>query len=311
MFEIIKNHYKYDFVGKFKYTSTFSIVATIGAIILIFTNMKYGVDFTGGAEIQVKFNTAIEVSDLRKTISAAGIDSASVQSIGEESEHEYLLRIPAKAENINQLEQALEKGLKAKYSDHGMQIRKVDLVGPKAGAQLRTSAFLAIVWALIAIMIYVGLRFDFKYGPGAILSLIHDTTFICGVYALFGIEFTLQTVAALLTIIGYSVNDTVIVYDRVRENEEMYPGNDLRTHINNATNETLSRTVLTSGATLFTTLALLFFGGVAIHDFFLAVSIGIIVGTYSSVYVAAPCTLVIDSYMKKRKLGAQNAGLAK
>ena len=311
MFQLIKSNTKFDFVGKFPYTSAFSTIATLGALILIFTHMKYGVDFTGGAEIQVKFNNSIAVSDLRSTISAAGIDSASVQSIGDEKENEYLLRIPAKEENINILEQALEKGLKAKFVDQGVQIRKVDLVGPKAGAQLRTSAFLALVWALIAIMIYVGLRFDFKYGPGAILSLIHDTTFICGVYAVCGIEFTLQTVAALLTIVGYSVNDTVIVYDRIRENEEMYPGNDFKTHINNATNETLSRTILTSGATLFTSLALLFFGGVAIRDFFLAVSIGIIIGTYSSIYVAAPFTLLFENMMSKRKLGAQNAGLAK
>ncbi|MBI2520213.1 MAG: protein translocase subunit SecF [Bdellovibrio sp.] len=310
MFELIKTNTKFDFVGKFPYTSWFSVAAVLASLILVFTHLKYGVDFSGGAEIQIKFQKSVNVADIRSAVSGAGIDSASVQSIGADSDYEYLLRIPAKEENLNKLEESLEKALTTKFSDAGVQIRKVDLVGPKAGSQLRLSGFLALAWALIAIMIYIGLRFNFKYAPGAIVALIHDSSIVCGVYAVFGIEFTLQTVAALLTVIGYSVNDTVIVYDRVRENEQMYPGNDLKTHINNATNETLSRTILTSGTTLFTSFAMLFFGGVAIRDFFLAVTVGIVVGTYSSIYVAAPITLVLDRW-KSRKVGAQNVGFAK
>ncbi len=310
MFELIKNKTKIDFVGLFPITSTVSSLAVLASIILIFTNLKYGVDFSGGAEVQVKFQKSVNVADIRSTVGAAGIESASIQSIGDESENEYLLRIPAKEENLNQLQSILIKALSDKFADSGVQIRKVDLVGPKAGSQLRLSGFLALAWALISITIYVGLRFHFKFAPGAILSLIHDVSIICGVYAIFGIEFTLQTVAALLTVIGYSINDTVIVYDRVRENQEMYPGNDLKTHINNATNETLSRTILTSGVTFLSSLAMLFFGGVAIRDFFLAVSIGIVAGSYSTIYVATPITLILDRW-NARKLVTQNVGLAK
>ena len=176
----------------------------------------------------------------------------------------------------------------------GVEIRKVDIVGPKAGAQLRVSGFQAMLWALIAIMIYIGLRFDFKYSPGAIVALFHDVSLILGLFALTGTEFTLQTVAALLAVIGYSVNDTVIVYDRVREHEEKNPSLPLFTHINNAINETLSRTILTSGTTLFISLAMYFFGGLAIRDFFLAITLGVFIGTYSSIFVAAPVTLFFE-----------------
>ena len=149
-------------------------------------------------------------------------------------------------------------------------------------------------------MIYIGLRFDFKYSPGAIVALLHDVSIILGIFALTGTEFTLQTVAALLAVIGYSVNDTVIVYDRVREHEERYSGVELKTHINNAVNETLSRTILTSGTTLFISITMYFFGGLAIKDFFLAISLGVLVGTYSSIYVAANVTLLLDRFQQAR-----------
>ena len=168
--------------------------------------------------------------------------------------------------------QKVEVSLRTNFKDNGPEIRKVDIVGPKAGAALRISGFQAMLWALVVIMVYIGLRFDFNYSPGAIVALFHDVSIILGVFALTGTEFTLQTVAALLAVIGYSVNDTVIVYDRVREHEHKYSGRSLVDHINNAVNETLSRTVLTSGTTLFISITMFFFGGLAIRDFFLAIS---------------------------------------
>lgn len=152
-------------------------------------------------------------------------------------------------------------------------------------------------------MIYIGLRFDFKYSPGAIVALFHDVSIILGVFAFTGTEFTLQTVAALLAVIGYSVNDTVIVYDRVREHEQKFSHLSLKEQIDNAINETLSRTFLTSGTTLFISLTMYFFGGLAIRDFFLAISLGVLIGTYSSIYVAAPVTLLFQRFT-----GQQNAG---
>ena len=161
-------------------------------------------------------------------------------------------------------------------------------------------------WALIVIMIYIGLRFDFKYSPGAIFALFHDVSIILGIFAFTGTEFTLQTVAALLAVIGYSVNDTVVIYDRVREHEERDPDvGGLGIFINKAANETLSRTILTSGTTLFVALSMYFFGGLAIRDFFFAISLGVIVGTYSSIFVAAPVTLLFDTLKKKNEFSVK------
>jgi len=207
--------------------------------------------------------------------------------------------VSATKEDLNVVADRIGTVLKTKFASAGADVRKVDIVGPKAGANLRIAGFTAMFWALIAIMVYIGLRFDFKYSPGAIAALVHDVIFILGIFALCHIEFTLQTVAALLAVIGYSVNDTVIVYDRVREHEEKYAGRSLAEHINIAVNETLSRTVLTSGTTLFVSMAMLFMGGPAIRDFFLAITLGVFVGTYSSIFVAAPVTLAFDR-MKNR-----------
>ena len=154
-----------------------------------------------------------------------------------------------------------------------------------------------MAYALIAIMIYIGLRFDFKYAPGAIVALFHDVSIILGIFALTGTEFTLQTVAALLAVIGYSVNDTVIVYDRVRENEEKYAGSSLIENIDRAINDTLSRTILTSGTTLFVSGAMFLYGGEAIHSFFFAITLGVLIGTYSSIFVAAPATILFSKLL--------------
>ncbi|MCK5884559.1 MAG: protein translocase subunit SecF [Bacteriovoracaceae bacterium] len=300
MLEIIKSGTQINFTSKFGFTSIFSLLLVITALVLTFSKMKYGVDFRGGAEVQVKFQKEINLADLRNSMRKAGFSGVTVQSIGQQSENEYLLKVPANQKNLNEVTDKLGVTLKKEFESVGVEIRKVDIVGPKAGQQLRVSGFQAMGWALIVIMIYVGLRFDFKYAPGAIVALFHDVAIILGFYSLTGTEFTLQTVAALLAVIGYSVNDTVVVYDRVREHEQKYAGLDLKIHINNAINETLSRTILTSGTTLFIAVSMLVIGGAAIHDFFVAMTIGIVVGTYSSVFVAAPATLFFNKISSKK-----------
>ncbi|MBT3235809.1 MAG: protein translocase subunit SecF [Bdellovibrionales bacterium] len=300
MIEFISRNTKINFVSHFPITSIISVLLVTGAIILLFTRIEYGVDFRGGAEIQLKFDRAVSLGELRSTLKRGGFSGASVQTIGPEGDNEYLIKVLASKENLNQVAEKLSHAVQQEYQTQGARIRKVDIVGPKAGAQLRIAGFQAMGWALIAIMIYIGLRFDFKYSPGAIVALLHDVSIILGIFALTGTEFTLQTVAALLAVIGYSVNDTVIVYDRVREHEERYSGVELKTHINNAVNETLSRTILTSGTTLFISITMYFFGGLAIKDFFLAISLGVLVGTYSSIYVAANVTLLLDRFQQAR-----------
>lgn len=296
MFEVVKSNTNFNFVNKFGIAAVISLVLVVASLFLVATKMEYGVDFRGGAEIQVKFQKKENLNELRKSMKDAGFSSLSMQTIGEPDQNEYLLKVSATESNLNAVTEKVSATLTTKYAADGVEIRKVDIVGPKAGAELRKSGFLAMLWALLAIMVYVGLRFDFKYSPGAIIALFHDVTIILGVFALTGTEFTLQTVAAILAVIGYSVNDTVIIYDRVREHEAKFVGRDIGDHINNAINETLSRTILTSGTTLFVSATMFFLGGLAIRDFFMAITLGVVVGTYSSNFVAAPVTLLFDRF---------------
>ncbi len=289
------NSEKIDFTGKFFLTSMVSLILVLGSLgILMSKGLNYGVDFSGGAEIQVKFQQKVDLATLRDSLKSNNFSASSVQSIGEASENEILIKVPASEEHINTITDEITSFLKKDFAEQGAEIRKTDIVGPKAGEQLRVSGFQAMLYALIGIMIYIGLRFDFKYSPGAITALFHDVIIILGIFSLTGSEFSLQIVGALLAVIGYSVNDTVVVYDRVREHEEKGTSKSLKKNINIALNQTLSRTILTSCTTLFVSLAMYFLGGGIIHDFFFAISIGVFVGTYSSIYVAAPVTLFFD-----------------
>ncbi|MAF77404.1 MAG: protein translocase subunit SecF [Halobacteriovoraceae bacterium] len=303
MMEIINPNTKFTFSKHYTVTSLISIILVAASLFGLFTKMKYGVDFRGGAEIQVKFQESIDLNQMRGTLKEEGF-KVQVQQIGEVGNHEFLLKVAADEDNLNAVTDKVSKALTTDYASQGVEIRKVDIVGPKAGKELRFSGFQAMLWALIAIMVYIGLRFDFKYSPGAIIALFHDVAIILGVFAFTGTEFTLQTVAALLAVIGYSVNDTVIVYDRVREHEQKFSHLPLKLQIDNAINETLSRTFLTSGTTLFISATMFFFGGLAIRDFFLAITLGVVIGTYSSIYVAAPVTLIFQ------KLTGTNEGSA-
>ena len=300
MIELIKHGTTIDFMGKRKYVLTFSLLITLLSFYGIFYKMDYGVDFRGGAEIQTKFEKNIHLDELREALSKGGFAGTSVQTIGEEKDNEVLIKVQADEGNLNAITENVSNVLKTSFTGNNVEIRKVDIVGPKAGSELRMSAVKAMFWAILSIMVYMAIRFDFRYAPGVFVSLTHDIVIVTGVLAFLGTEFSLHTVAALLAIIGYSVNDTVIVYDRIREHEETGDKTkSLTTHINDAVNDTLSRTILTSVATLLVSGSMYLFGGAAIKDFFLAMSIGIIFGTYSSVYVAASTTLFIDELMKK------------
>jgi preprotein translocase subunit SecF len=289
-----------DFVQLFKYGGIISFVLVLGSIILFSTKgLNYGVDFRGGVEIQVKFSDKVEIGELRDLMNTAKIPLSQLQRIGQEDQNEYLLKIQSENSDLNQISSDVNKSLTDKYGNTNFEILKNDIVGPKAGAQLRTSAFKALMWAVLAIMIYLGLRFDYKYAPGAIVALVHDSVIIIGAFVLTQKEFSLQIVAALLAIIGYSVNDTVVIYDRVREREIQNPGAPISESINQAIQETMSRTIMTSGTTLAVTLVMYFVGGPVIHDFFFAMSFGILVGTYSSVFIAVPMTVLSERLASK------------
>jgi preprotein translocase subunit SecF len=221
-----------------------------------------------------------------------------VQSIGEEGTYEYLVKVSASEANLNAVTDKITKMFQKDFAAQKAEIRKTDIVGPKAGEQLRISGFQAMAWALLMIMIYIALRFDYKYSPGAIVALLHDVVIIVGIFALTNKEFSLQIVGALLAVIGYSVNDTVVVYDRVREHEEKSIGKSLKDKINVALNETLSRTLLTSITTFIVAFVMYAMGGGVIHDFFFAICLGVLIGTYSSIFVAAPTVMLFDKFNK-------------
>ncbi len=289
-----------DYVGKFKVAGLLSLALIVGTVVMFFTKgLNYGVDFRGGVEIQVKINQNVGLSELRTLMDEKKVPMSQLQSIGDEAQHEFLLKLETDKGDLNVISSQVSSVLTEKYGAGSFEILKNDIVGPKAGAQLRVSAFQALAWAILAIMIYLALRFDYKFAPGAIAALIHDVTIIIGAFILTQKEFSLQIVAALLAIIGYSVNDTVVIYDRVREIENANPGLSSFEIMNRALNETMSRTIITSLTVLGVSLVMLFWGGSVIHDFFFAMTIGVVLGVYSTIFIAVPMTVFTEKFSKK------------
>ena len=290
-----------NYVGMFKVAGLLSLVLVIGSIAMFFTKgLNYGVDFRGGIEIQVKFNEKVSLGDLRTLMTENKVSLSQLQSIGDESQNEFLMKLDSDKGDLNAISAQVGTVLTEKYGEGKYEILKNDIVGPKAGAELRTSAFKALFWAILAIMIYLALRFDYKFAPGAIAALIHDVTIIIGCFVLTQKEFSLQIVAALLAIIGYSVNDTVVIYDRVREIESLHPELSTIETINRALNETMSRTIITSATVFGVAIVMLFMGGPVIHDFFFAMTIGIILGVYSTIFIAIPMTAFYEKFTTKK-----------
>ena len=296
-----KDFGRFDFVKAAPLMGGVSIVLTVIAIVLLLTKgLNYGIDFAGGTEIQVKFAQPVEQSALRAAIEGVGIHDPSVQSFG--SQNEYLIRLElphGKSEKeTNMLVNAdvgkVRAALKEKFQLPEDGLLRVDTVGPQVGSELKRNGLLAAFYSFIVILIYVSIRFDYNYAPGAVLCLVHDSIVTVGMFSLLGREFNVQIMAAVLTLIGYSLNDTIVTFDRIRETA---PKNrDLSMHfiINKSVNDMLGRTILTSGATMIAVLALYFLGGGVISEIAFTLIIGIIIGTYSSIYVASPLILVMQ-----------------
>ncbi len=291
-----------DWVHLFKFAGIASLLLVFGTIVLFFTKgLNYGVDFRGGVEIQVKFKEKVDLGELRTFLSEKAVPVSQLQTIGEEDQNEFLLKLDSDDKSdLNKISGNVGAAFTEKYGAGSFDILKNDIVGPKAGAELRTSAFKALLWAILAIMIYLALRFDYKFAPGAIAALIHDVVLILGAFILTQKEFSLQIVAALLAIIGYSVNDTVVIYDRVREIEAAHPDLSTGQIINRAINETMSRTIITSLTVLGVSVVMLIWGGQVIHDFFFALTIGVILGVYSTIFIAIPMTVIYEKLVAKK-----------
>ena len=335
--QFIKPGTHIDFMGMRKIAFIFSLILILASIVslIIHNGLNYGIDFAGGTLVQVKFPQKVDVSDIRKGLGGIGLKDVSVQGFGEQEEHEYLIRTSSDADALaNQLSDTVSKGLKGATSLEP-DIRRVEIVGPQVGNDLKEKALLAVFYSLLLITIYISGRFEQKwtiagitagalmaavyflsvfslpmpfliaaalvvslvlfwylqlqYAIGAIVALIHDVTITVGVFSLLNLDFSLQIIAALLTIIGYSLNDTIIVFDRIRENIKGNSDHSLVPDLfNRSINETLSRTILTSATTLIVLVALFLLGGEIIHNFAFAMIIGIVVGTYSSIFIASP-----------------------
>lgn len=298
-FQIIPSNLNLDFVGKFGAFATFSILLCVASVIGMLTKgFHFGVDFTGGTVIQVKFTKPTSAEETRKLVADAGQPDALVVGIGKEN-LEYMIT----AQNVAETKgtESLPQKLVAKAGPGNLTIQQVDIVGPKVGAELKAAAIRSLLYSVILITIYIWLRFDFKFAPGATFAMLHDIILAAGYYVLFGKEFTITAVAALLTIAGYSVNDTIVIYDRVREMiKNGADPSDLRGVINRALNATLSRTMLTSGVTLISIIPIAVFCSGEIKDFAEAMIVGIFVGTYSTVYVAAPFTIYVQRFFDKQ-----------
>ena len=264
------------------------VLASVGA--LVARGLNLGIDFTGGTLIEVGYPEAVELSGIREALQEGGFKEAVAQHFG--TARDVLVRIaPREGESSAELSNRLLEILKAK--NPGVEMRRVEFVGPQVGGELREQGGLAMLFALIGILIYVALRFEYRFSLGSVLALIHDVTITLGVFAVTGIGFDLTVLAAILAVIGYSLNDTIVVFDRIRENFRKMRKGDPVEIVNTSINQTLSRTLMTSLTTLLVLIALFYFGGEVIHAFAFALIVGIVVGTYSSIYVASSVALLL------------------
>jgi preprotein translocase subunit SecF len=300
MIEVVKPGTNIDFIGRRRLCAFLSAALIVASLLAIpLRGVKLGIDFAGGTEIQVKFGPEIEASEgpIREVLGTIeGIENPSVVRYGDRVDNEFLIRFKG---DINQGEEGgpdlvelLKIGLTGAMSSPLVQ--RVEFVGPRVGKELRTDGLLALFWASVVILVYITFRFSSRFAPGAIIAVLHDITITAGIFVILGMEFDLRILAAMLAILGYSLNDTIIIYDRIRENLAVHTKVDLPEVLNLSVNQTLSRTVLTSGTTLVALSALFFLGGEVIRPFAFAMIIGVVVGTYSSVYIASPTLLLLE-----------------
>lgn len=332
--EIFHKKTKIDFIGTCKLPITVSIALVIGTIVILFTRgLNFGLDFTGGTVVELSYKDGVEISQVRKLLAEANIENAVVQHFG--STRDVLIRLPVSADKDgakvsnrvievlrNQVpEHFTEKGQSQtqkcrdkdnKVADCQIQVRRAEFVGPQVGQELIDKGGLALIYTLLAISVYIIFRFQWRYAVAASTALIHDVLLTFGFFSLMQVEFDLSVLAAILAVLGYSLNDTIVVFDRVRENFRTMRKNDTIKILNTSLNQTLSRTVITSGTTLIVLLALLFLGGKIIHGFAIALIVGVFVGTYSSLYIATPTALALgvsreDLVLPKKELSGDGS----
>ena len=293
--KIISSETHFDFMGKIKITLAISgLMILVGLTSIVMSGgLKYGIDFSGGTLVQLQFKTPPNIEEIRGGLKSIGLGESTIQEFG--TKRDILIRVQRSEEKLEAVGSKIRNSLGKKFNKQDITVERVEMVGPKVGSDLREKALLSILYAVIGIVIYISWRFELRYAAAAIIALVHDVWVTMGAFSLFDKEFPLVIVAAFLTIIGYSLNDTIVVFDRIRENLRRKGKNTLAQTINISINQTLSRTLLTSGTTLLVVLSLFFFGGEIIHDFSFALLVGVLVGTYSSIFIASVFLVFLDS----------------
>ncbi len=290
--QFLKDNLKIDFMGKRKVALVLSlalIIISIAAIVI--RGLNLGIDFTGGTLVEVGYPESIELEPVREALRASGYEDAIVQHFG--TSKDVLIRLPVVDEDKDKAELS-NRVLDALAPTGNPEMRRVEFVGPQVGDELRDKGGLAMLYALIGILIYVTLRFEWRFSLGSVAALIHDVILVVGFFAITQVEFDLTVLAALLAVIGYSLNDTIVVFDRIRENFRRIRKGTSEAILNTSINQTLSRTLITSLTTLLVLFALFLFGGEVIHAFSIALIVGVIVGTYSSIFVAGSSLLALN-----------------
>lgn len=297
----VHDYGRFDFVGKIGIYGGISLLLVIFSLVFLSVRgLNYGIDFKGGTEIQIKFENNVTIDQLRQSLEKLNLGEVGVQGFGDTSE--YIIRFQGKTgktdketnDILNEAITSLKDKINTDFVSQKPEFRRVDTVGPQVGAELKRNGFLAVFYCLLVILIYIALRFDYKYSPGAVICLFHDAIITLCVFVLVGKEVNIPIMAAILTLIGYSLNDTIVVFDRIRETEHHYKDRDFKFVINKAINDMLGRTLITSGTVLVSALCLYLFAGGTVSDIAFAITIGVVFGTYSSIYVAAPFIILME-----------------
>jgi preprotein translocase subunit SecF len=295
--QIIKSNSNFDFIGKNRIAVLLSLVMILTGFLSLALKggPRYGVDFSGGLLVQVRFSAPIEPDRIKDLLSGLKMESVTVQQFGDRS-NEFLIRSQHVHEEMAHFSKKFEQVLKVGSGDENMEILRSEMVGPQVGKDLRINGVKALLYAMAGTLIYISWRFEYRFGIAAVVALAHDVLVTLGFLSIFGKEIDLTVIAAMLAIIGYSINDTIIIFDRIRENIGRHADESLPIIVNRSINETMSRTILTSGTTLLVVLSLFFLGGDVIHGFAFTLLVGIIAGTYSSVFVAGALILLWEKH---------------
>jgi preprotein translocase subunit SecF len=297
MLEFIKPGTYIDFMKYKWYFIGFSLITSLLAIgSIALQGFSYGIDFAGGSVIQVQFKNPTTADDIRKAMKTIGMEDERIQNVGAASENDFLIRTSKTEDTMKGLGGRITAELEKSFGKGNFEIRRVEMVGGAVSKDIKTKGFLSLVWAGLGILIYIWWRFEFKFSVGAIVATLHDVIIVLGMFSLLKKEMDLTVVAALLTLIGYSLNDTVVVFDRIRENirKQQSPNYDLAHIMSMSISQTLSRTILTALTVFLVVIALFFLGGEVIHGFAMVMLIGVIIGCYSSIFIASPIVLFMS-----------------